>query len=134
MPAGVDGGKQTVTLFIAGVKCDNLSLKIKVVPELSGTNMVACPPSTPMILYGKGFSTNAGDNQVTFNGVTATVNRATATSLEVVVPNLEFPQDNVEVKVKSLGVEGKNSIKVDLSIRTIPRGEAIGPGSIELQQ
>lgn len=133
VPAGLDGGKQTVTLFIAGVKCDSLSLKIKVVPELSGTNMVSCPPSTPMTIYGKGFATNAGDNQVTFNGVTASVTKATATSLEVIVPNLDFPQAGIDLKVKSSGVDAKNSLKVDLSIRMIPQGESLGPNGPVLQ-
>lgn len=134
VPTGLDGGKQSVTLFIAGVKCDSLTFKVKVIPELSGTNMVACPPSTPMTIYGKGFASNAGDNQVTFNGVTASVTKATSTSLEVIVPNLDFPQAGVDLKVKSSGVDAKNSLKVDLSMRTIPLGESLGPGGPVLQQ
>lgn len=127
MPQGVEGGKQVVTLYIAGVKCDPLSIKIKVSPELSGTNMVACPAQSPLTISGTGFSTKQGDNVVTFNGVNASVIRATATTLEVMVPDLPFPQDNVEIKVKSAGVDAKNTIKQDLSIRVIPKGESLGP-------
>jgi len=127
VPQGVDGGKQVVTLYIAGVKCDPLSIKIKVSPELSGTNMVACPAQSPLTISGTGFSTKQGDNVVTFNGVNASVIRATATTLEVMVPDLPFPQDNVEIKVKSAGVDAKNTIKQDLSIRVIPKGESLGP-------
>lgn len=127
VPQGVEGGKQVVTLYIAGVKCDPLSIKIKVSPELSGTNMVACPAQSPLTISGTGFSTKQGDNVVTFNGVNASVIRATATTLEVMVPDLPFPQDNVEIKVKSAGVDAKNTIKQDLSIRVIPKGESLGP-------
>lgn len=134
VPQGVEGGKQTVTLTIAGVKCDALTLKIKAQAEMSGTNMVECPPSTPLIIYGKGFAKSASDNTVTFNGVTASVTRVTDTSLEVVVPSLDFPQAGVEIKLKTNGMDAKNSIKIDLSMRTIPKGESLSPGGTVFQQ
>lgn len=134
MPAGVEGGKQAVDLTIAGVKSDQLFIKVKVVPELSGTNMVACPANSPITIYGKGFAKNANDNIVTFNGQQATVSRVTDTSLEVMVPNLDFPQDGVVIKLKAMGVEAKNTLKQDLSMRTIPKGESIGPGTVTFQE
>jgi hypothetical protein len=129
MPQGVESGKVAVTLYIAGVKCDPLYIKSKVIPELSGTNMVECPPSTAMIIYGKGFSKTASDNVVTFNGMAAQVNSATDTQMEVVVPSgLQFPQYDVEVKLKSKGVDAKNTLKVNVTVRVIPKGEFLGPG------
>jgi len=40
----------------------------------------------------------------------------------------------VEIKLKTNGMEAKNSIKIDLSIRTIPKGESFSPGGAVFQQ
>ena len=45
------------------------------------------PVGTTVRLYGKGFATTPGDNQVAFNGVPATVTAATSSSLITTVPS-----------------------------------------------
>jgi hypothetical protein len=129
VPDGVAGGKQNVTLYIAGVKCDPLVIKIKATAELSGTNVVDAPPGTILFIYGKGFSTTASDNQIFFNGVPAPVSKATATQLDVTVPSIEFPQYNVQITGKLNGQNMKGNASFNCTIRTIYKDEAIGPGN-----
>ncbi|HEY9262533.1 IPT/TIG domain-containing protein [Chitinophaga sp.] len=60
---------------------------------------------TEVILKGTGFSTNAGDNVVTFNGITIPVTAATDTTLRVVVP-VGITTGTVEVKSGGLAATG----------------------------
>ncbi len=62
----VQGGKRMVTLWIAGVKCDPLYIKVAAAPEVTGTNLLGVAPGGTVIVQGKGFSTTAGENQVIF--------------------------------------------------------------------
>ncbi|NML42059.1 hypothetical protein HHL17_33040 [Chitinophaga sp. G-6-1-13] len=60
---------------------------------------------TTVTVTGIGFSANPADNIVTFNGVTANVVSATATTLEVVAP-VNVTTGTVNVKVSSLDAIG----------------------------
>lgn len=50
-------------------------------------------------LTGTGFSATPGNNQVTIGGAAATVTAATATSLQIAVPNACLPAGSAEVRV-----------------------------------
>lgn len=60
---------------------------------------------TAVTVTGIGFSTNAAENIVTFNGVAATVTNATATTLEVMAP-ANVSTGTLNVKVNSLDATG----------------------------
>ena len=129
VPDGVAGGKQAVSLYIAGVKCDPLSIKIKSAGEITGINMVDAPPGTTVQISGKGFSTTPSDNQIMFNGTPGQVTKASATSLDVVVPQIEFPQRDVQITGKVNGTAAKGSTTMNVTIRTIYKDDVAGPGS-----
>jgi len=129
VPDGVAGGKQTVSLYIAGVKCDPLSIKIKSAGEITGVNMVDAPPGTTVQISGKGFSTNASDNQIMFNGTPGQVTKATPNSLDVVVPQIDFPQRDVQITGKVNGTAAKGSTTMNVTIRTIYKDDVAAPGS-----
>ncbi|MBO9727300.1 MAG: IPT/TIG domain-containing protein [Chitinophaga sp.] len=60
---------------------------------------------TEVIVKGIGFSSNAGDNMVTFNGISVPVSEATDTTLRVVMP-VGISTGAVQVKVGSLVAAG----------------------------
>jgi len=126
VPSGLDGGKQTVTLYIAGVKCDPLYFKMKSSPEITGVNMIETTPASPFTISGKGFSTKASENVVTVGGTTCTVTSASATSLECFIPDsIQCPQRDIAVQVKTNGTEAKGNVTMCVTMRTIRSGESL---------
>lgn len=102
VPAGAGSGKMLVT--VNGQQADGPLFKEQSlgVKQLIPDNGLA---GTEVIVKGMGFSTNAGDNLVTFNGITLPVTAATDTTLRVVVP-VGISTGTVEVKVGSLAATG----------------------------
>lgn len=126
VPTGLDGEKQTVTLYIAGVKCDPLYLKMKSAPEITGVNMIETTPASAFIVSGKGFSTKASENVVTVGGTACTVNSASATSLDCFLPeSISCPQRDIAVQVKTNGIEAKGAVTMCVTMRTIRSGESL---------
>ncbi len=126
VPNGLDGGKQTVTLYIAGVKCDPLYFKMKSSPEIFSVNMIETTPASPFTISGKGFSTKASENEVTVGGTSCQVTSASATSLECFIPDsIQCPQRDIAVQVKTNGVVAKGNVTMCVTIRTIRSGESL---------
>lgn len=126
VPNGLDGNKQTVTLYIAGVKCDPLYLKMKAAPEITGVNMIETTPASSITVYGKGFSTKASDNQVFVGGTALQVTSATATQIEAFIPDsITCPQRDIPVTVKTNGVDAKGTVTMCVTMRTIRQGESL---------
>ena len=111
VPEGLSGGKKTVTLYIAGVKCDPLYIKVAAAPDVTGCNLLSASQGCEITISGTGFSTTASDNVVLFKNtdgvVQASVTAKTAsdTALTVNVPeNYPCPSDML-VTVKTKGQE-----------------------------
>jgi hypothetical protein len=102
VPAGAGSGKMQVT--VNGQQTDGPLFKEQSlgVKQLIPDNGLA---GTEVIVKGMGFSTNAGDNLVSFNGITIPVNAATDTTLRVVVP-VGISTGTVEVKSGGLVATG----------------------------
>ncbi|MBC9932121.1 IPT/TIG domain-containing protein [Chitinophaga qingshengii] len=98
IPAGAGAGNMKV--WVNGQETGGPPFKEQNlgVASLSPDNGLA---GTAVTVTGMGFSTNAAENIVTFNGVTATVVSATATTLEVVAP-ANLSTGTLNVKVNSL--------------------------------
>jgi hypothetical protein len=126
VPTGLDGSKQTVTLYIAGVKCDPLFLKMKSAPEITGVNMIETTPASSITVYGKGFSVKASENQVFVGGTPLQVTSSTATQIEAFIPDsIQCPQRDIPVTVKTNGVDAKGSVTTCVTMRTIRSGESL---------
>lgn len=120
VPNDVESGKQSVVVTIAGVKSSPQTVTVKAAPQVTGIDMLSAPPGQQVTIQGKGFSSKSGDNQVTFNGTPASVVSASASSLTVIVPEISYPQWNVEIKVKTNGIEGKGTAHINVQQRVIP--------------
>ena len=119
VPADIEGGKQSLVVTQAGVKSTPKELTVKSAPSVTGIDTLSAPPGQPVTISGKGFSKNASENTVTFNGTPATVTSATSTSLSVIIPEIAYPQWDVQVKVKTNGQESKDSVKINVQQRMI---------------
>jgi IPT/TIG domain len=102
VPAGTGSGKIAVT--VNGQQTDGPLFKEQAlgIQQLIPDNGLA---GTEVIVKGMGFSTNAGDNVVTFNGITIPVAEATDSTLRVVVP-VGISTGAVEVKTGGLVATG----------------------------
>lgn len=119
VPGDVEGGKQNLIVSQASIKTAPKELTIKAAPSVTGIDTLSAPPGQPVVLSGKGFSKNASDNVVTFNGTPASVTSASATSLSVIIPEIAYPQWDVQIKVKTHGQESKDSVKMNVQQRVI---------------
>ncbi len=127
VPAGITGDKQTVTLYIAGVKCDPLTFKSKSAPVIIGVDMLESPPSSPIVITGKGFSVKASENVVQVGGATCQITSCTATQISAVIPeSIQCPQRDIAVTVKTNGVDAKGTVTMSVTMRTIKGGEGFG--------
>ncbi|MBS1992239.1 MAG: IPT/TIG domain-containing protein [Cyanobacteria bacterium SZAS LIN-3] len=127
VPTGLAGGKRTVTLWIAGVKCDPLYIKISAAPEVTGVNLYGAAPGGPIIISGKGFSATASDNQVLFKTPdgqlvqTASPTAATETELTVIIP-MDYPcPSDILATVKTKGQESAKGVTFACSQRVIDK-------------
>jgi endoglucanase len=68
-------------------------------PAISSIAPVSAAPGASITIAGTNFSTTANANIVTFGSATAQVSAATATSLQVIVPNIASGAVNVTVSV-----------------------------------
>jgi len=120
VPDDVESGKQNLIVTVGGVKSAPMPVNVKGAPQVSGIDTISAPPGQQVTISGKGFSTKAADNIVTFNGTPGTVVNASATSLTVVIPEIAYPQWNVQIKVKTNGVESKGDTTINVQQRVIP--------------
>lgn len=124
VPSGLTGEKQTVTLYIAGVKCDPLYFKTKAAPVITGVDMLEAPPSSPIVITGKGFSTKASENTVQVGGATCQITSCSATQITAIIPeSIQCPQRDIPVTVKTNGVDAKGTVTMSVTMRTIRGGE-----------
>jgi YD repeat-containing protein len=79
-------GETVVYNYDAASNLVSITRQSAPVPTIIGFNPTIATPGTPVSVAGTNFNANAANNQVTFNGTTATVNSATATNLATSVP------------------------------------------------
>ncbi len=88
---------------------------------------------TTVVITGSGFSTNLADNAVAFNGVTATVSGATATSISVIVP-IVAADGKISVTSGSRTASTAGDFKYIYNVTTLAGsgtpGFANGPGTV----
>lgn len=120
LPNDLPGGKQDLIVTVGSIRCAPLKVTVKVAPEVSSVNFVCTAPGQPVVIYGKGFSTTASENEVTFGGVQATITSATADSISCNVPDLDAPLWYVPIKVKTNGMESKGNVTINIDQRVIP--------------
>jgi hypothetical protein len=120
-------GKQDLLVTAGGVTSKAFKVNVKIAPEVTGVDQVATATGQPLTVYGKHFSPNASENQITFTTTqgqtyTASASSATETQVVVTVPEIEpNPTWNVMVKCKTNGVESKTgNVSFNIGLRVIP--------------
>lgn len=96
VPAGVSGS-QSVTVKVGSQT--SAASNFEVVPVISSLDTVTGTVGSTVVITGTGFSATPASNIVKFGTVTATVNIASATSLNVTVPAGAAGSQPVTVKV-----------------------------------
>ncbi|MCC6979718.1 MAG: IPT/TIG domain-containing protein [Candidatus Melainabacteria bacterium] len=119
VPAEIEGGKQMVVVSQGGLKGKAQELNIKAAPSVTGIDTLSAPPGQTVNITGKGFSATSANNTVTFNGTPGSVVSASTTQLSVVIPEIAYPQWDVQIKVKTNGQESKDHVKINVQQRVI---------------
>lgn len=119
VPADVEGGDQNLIVTVGGVRSTAKKMTVKAPPSVTGIDMLSAPPGQQVTVTGKGFSKNASDNQVLFNGTSGNIISASANSLSVIIPEIAYPQWNVQIKVKTFGQESKDAVHMNIQQRVI---------------
>jgi hypothetical protein len=116
VPKNADMDDNVVAANIKGLKTNTLRIKIRAIPELTGSNLQGVPPGQQLIIFGKNFSKNTGENQVFFGDTQASVVSGDTTQLVVVVPNLPYTVGHLpsEIRVQIGKFTSKNSISVQV--------------------
>src|SRR5262249_15989896 len=109
----IPGGKQDLIVTVGTVKSPPFKVTVKGVPEVSSVNFVSTASGQPVVVYGKGFSTNAADNQIFFGGVQAQITSVSSDSISCVVPEMDMPQWYVPITVKTNGVDSTGTVTIN---------------------
>jgi hypothetical protein len=123
LPAGLSG-KQKVAVLAGGFASKPFEYELKAAPVVTGLDFISAPPGQPIIIMGTGFSPIAKENIATIGGVPATITSCTATQLNVVIPEMYYPQWNVPVVVKIGTAESNKNIMINIQTRVIPNDGA----------
>lgn len=86
VPEDAEVGDNQVSVKVHGVESNKVKIVVRGIPQISGTNLQGVRPGDHVMIFGKNFSKNAGENQVYFDETPVTVASATDTQLEVIVP------------------------------------------------
>lgn len=130
IPVDAEPGENKITAKINGVKTNEIKMKVRGIPSVSGTNLQGVPPGQTLMIFGKNFSKNLGENKVFFDETTAEVVSGNENQLTVVVPQMPFRAGHYpsQVRVQVGKVISKNacSVTVGPQMFTDP-GVEVGP-------
>jgi len=90
VPVGATTGNIAVVIddeTVTSASAFTVDIETVPVPIIANVNPTAGKAGTIVTITGNNFSTTISDNIVEFNGVQATINSASTTELEVIVPN-----------------------------------------------
>ena len=120
VPEGVSG-EQLVSVAVAGFPpTKGIKITVQAAPEVTGIDMISAPPGNALTISGKGFSLKSGENQVLIGGVQAAITSVSATSISVVIPEMESPQWGVSISVVTNKVPSKGNVTINVQRRAIP--------------
>src|SRR5262249_44268140 len=88
-PQNAELGDNKVVATVRGIKSNALKVKVRAIPEVTGTNLQSAPPGTHVIVYGKNFSKTPSENQVFLGDTQANVLRGDTNQLVILIPNLQ---------------------------------------------
>jgi hypothetical protein len=116
IPTEAEPGDTKVSVKVNGVESNKVTIKVRGIPELSGTNLQGVPPGQQLTIFGKNFSKNLGENQVFIGDAAASVVGGDINQLTVIVPYLPYTEGHVpsQIRVQVGKVMSKNSVSVQV--------------------
>jgi hypothetical protein len=118
VPDDIEVGKQKSDVTVIGQKTSSIELTIKATPEVTGISLNSAPPGQEIVVTGKHFSKNAGENKVTIGGVAASVVSGDSNSLTVIIPDgTNNPAYGLPVKVEVGKQQSKENVTIDIQTR-----------------
>ncbi|MEJ7644579.1 MAG: IPT/TIG domain-containing protein [Chryseolinea sp.] len=128
IPENVDIGPVTVIVKVKGKTAGNPLIYTveQPTPDLSAITPSSAPSLSIVTITGKYFDTNPTENEVTFNGKSATIKEVNSTEMKVEVPQLPPGEVSVALKVKSKAASKQFIFTVE---KPLPRIEAFAPTS-----
>jgi hypothetical protein len=116
IPTDAEPGDVDVTAKVNGIKTNSIKMKLRGIPQVTGANLQGVPPGQTIIVYGKNFSKNIGENRVFFDETPAQIVSGDTSQLLVVVPFIPYREGHYpsQVKVQVGKVMSKTSASVQV--------------------
>ncbi|MBS1996679.1 MAG: IPT/TIG domain-containing protein [Cyanobacteria bacterium SZAS LIN-2] len=118
-PPQVSGGSQDVVVSAGGTKSAPFKVAALGQPHLTWVDVIAAPPSHPVVLSGSGFAPTPQENVVMFGTFPANVTSATDKRITCTVPMMDFPRWHVPITVSVHGVTSKEKRLINVDHRVI---------------
>lgn len=139
IPKTAEIGDNKVTAKVGGIESNSLSMKIRGIPELASTNLQGVPPGQQLVIYGKNFSKQTGENKVFFGDTAAEVVSGNTETLTVIVPFIPYEYgthgpSNIKVQVGKIASKNTLPVQVgpqmfqDPAFKGGPDTPQLGPG------
>lgn len=132
IPTNATLGDNNVYVKVTGVDTNKIKMKIRGIPEVSGTNIQGVPPGQQVIIFGKNFSSKLGENKVYFGDTPAEVVAGTESQLTVIAPTPPYHAGHTPsaVRVEVGKIKSKNSVNVQIGPQMFadPSMNPGGPG------
>lgn len=100
IPQDVEPGDVEVIAKVNGQKTNAVKMKVRGIPQVTGTNLQGVPPGQTLYVFGKNFSKNVGENRVFFDETSAQVMGGNSTQLNVIVPQMPYREGHYPSQVK----------------------------------
>jgi hypothetical protein len=116
VPSDAEIGDNKVSVKVNGIESNKVKVKLRGIPELSGTSLQGVPPGQTIVLFGKNFSKDVGENQVFFGETPAQVVSGTDKQLVIVVPFVQYHEGHTpsQIRVQVGKVMSKNTVGVQV--------------------
>ena len=119
-PSHLQSGENELVVIVDSAKSDPFKVTVKAGPEVLWVDHISTCPGQPLVIAGKGFSSVASENSVTFGSIRARVLSATETRITCLVPEMHFPKWHVPITVTTNGIAAKRKGSIDIDIRVVP--------------
>ena len=116
VPMDAELGESKVSAKVNGLATNTLKIKLRGIPQVTGTNLQGVPPGQQLIIFGKNFSKTLSENKVFVGDAPAPVISGDTSQLTIVVPNLPYTEGHTPsaVSVTVGKIKSKSTVPVQV--------------------
>jgi hypothetical protein len=116
VPMDAELGENKVGAKVNGLATNTLKIKLRGIPQVTGTNLQGVPPGQQLIVFGKNFSKTLSENKVFIGEAQAPVISGDTSQLVVVVPNMPYTEGHTPsaVSVTVGKIKSKSTVPVQV--------------------